>query len=372
MAGDETMAPKVFISYSQDSPEHKGRVLALSDRLIKDGIHCDLDQYVASPPEGWPRWMDRQIQEADFVLMICTLTYYRRVMGQEEPGKGHGVRWEGNLIYQHFYNAETLNSKFIPALFEGASISDIPAPYQGSSHYDLTTEAGYEELYRRLTDQPLIRRPKTGELRILPSLEDNPNFLFTGSEPALKSPQKPLTRDGVDIFVLSEQTATSVMQEKLQEYPQAVGNTLAPLVEERFPKTRMGQQSNTISLVIKKYNSIIATQAVVRDAKKLLSRKKIYSDECERALSAMGTLNKPTQELDKLAEKHPHLFGESRSELVKTLHLIEAQLGNLEISKNAFCPVCLEVPLEQRQDIQQELEEILISIRKINQLKKSF
>ena len=82
--GSEASPLRVFISYSHDSPEHADRVLALADRLRQDGIDSILDQYIlGSPDEGWPRWMDRQIRDADFVLMICTPTYYRRVMGEE-------------------------------------------------------------------------------------------------------------------------------------------------------------------------------------------------------------------------------------------------------------------------------------------------
>ena len=89
---------KVFISYSHDSPDHADLVLALADRLNGDGLDCSLDQYIDSPPEGWPRWMDKQLREADFVLIICTATYNRRAMAEEEPGKGLGVRWESTLI----------------------------------------------------------------------------------------------------------------------------------------------------------------------------------------------------------------------------------------------------------------------------------
>jgi len=107
MTSDTPHPPIVFISYSHDSPEHSDRVLALSDRLRADGIDCILDQYEDSPPEGFPRWMDRNIRAADFVLMTCTPTYYRRVMGDEEPDKGHGVAWESTLIYQYIYNEGT-------------------------------------------------------------------------------------------------------------------------------------------------------------------------------------------------------------------------------------------------------------------------
>ena len=64
MTSDATHPPIVFISYSHDSPEHADRVLALSDHLRADGIDCILDQYEDSPPEGFPRWMDRQIRDS--------------------------------------------------------------------------------------------------------------------------------------------------------------------------------------------------------------------------------------------------------------------------------------------------------------------
>src|SRR5260221_9950133 len=151
MTSSEATAPKVFVSYSHDSPEHGDHVLALADRLRFDGIDCILDQYEESPAEGFPRWMDRQIRAADFVLMICTSTYYRRVMGEEEPGKGHGVQWESTLIYQYIYNAGTANTRFIPVLLEGANASAIPIPWQGVKYYQPTTEAGYEELLAQLS-----------------------------------------------------------------------------------------------------------------------------------------------------------------------------------------------------------------------------
>jgi len=177
MADTTPHPPTAFISYSHDSLEHSDRVREFSDRLRADGIDCALDQYEVSPPEGWPRWMDKQIRNADFVLMVCTETYYRRVMGEEEPGKGLGVRWEGNLIYQHIYNPGTVNQRFIPVLLESSEVGHIPAPVQGASYYFAQTEEGYEELYRRLTQQPEHKKPELGKVRVfdeaqkLPSLE---------------------------------------------------------------------------------------------------------------------------------------------------------------------------------------------------------
>jgi len=50
------------------------------------------------------------------VIAVCSATYAGRVEGEEEAGIGHGVAWEGKLIYQHIYNAASRNSKFIPVL----------------------------------------------------------------------------------------------------------------------------------------------------------------------------------------------------------------------------------------------------------------
>jgi hypothetical protein len=95
--------------------------------------------------------------------------YYRRVMGEERTGTGLGVRWEGNLIYQHFYDAGAVSTKFIPVLLAGGQPSHIPAPAKGVTFYRPNSESGYEDLYRRLTDQPRARKPVLGKLRQLPS-----------------------------------------------------------------------------------------------------------------------------------------------------------------------------------------------------------
>lgn len=97
--------PKVFISYSHDSPVHSERVWLLADRLRGDGVDCMIDQYHPAPVEGWPRWMDREVEEADFVLIVCTPIYYRRARGEERPGVGHGVTFESVLIVQDLYDA---------------------------------------------------------------------------------------------------------------------------------------------------------------------------------------------------------------------------------------------------------------------------
>lgn len=82
MSHETQNPPRVFISYSHDSPEHMSHVKTLSDRLCSEGVDSNIDQYEQSPSEGWPRWMVRQIREADFVLVVCTQRYLRRFEGK--------------------------------------------------------------------------------------------------------------------------------------------------------------------------------------------------------------------------------------------------------------------------------------------------
>lgn len=157
--------PTVFISYSHDSPQHMNRVLKLADRLRLDGIDCSIDQYEISPPRGWARWTESQIEEADFVFAVCTETYLRRFKAKDKAGIGLGAKWEGAVISQELYDAEGNNRKFIPVLFSRDDVINIPTALKGVTYYEVDTETGYETLYRRVTNQPLILKPKLGGLR---------------------------------------------------------------------------------------------------------------------------------------------------------------------------------------------------------------
>lgn len=169
--------PKVFISYTHDSKEHADNILKFSNRLRTEGIDTVLDQYETSPSEGWPRWMDRQVRSADFVIMVCTPTYFKRVMGEEEVGKGLGGIWEGNLIYQHLYNDGGINTKFIPILFDNGSYQDIPTPLQGATHYYVENQEGFDKLYWRLRDVNPVNKPELGKVRPLPEKERKSLFI---------------------------------------------------------------------------------------------------------------------------------------------------------------------------------------------------
>jgi tetratricopeptide (TPR) repeat protein len=203
-------APKVFISYSHDSPEHKDRVLALSNRLREEGVDCSIDQYKQSPEEGWPLWCERQVLQSNFVLVACTETYLRRFQGKEVPRKKLGGTWEGHIITQELYNVQGKNTKFIPITFRPEEAAFIPPPLRSATAYQLYGD--YEPLYRRLTAQPLITKPAFGSIipqapRVPPVLEHKQgleplwhvrhrrNSFFTGREKVLSELGRALEKE---------------------------------------------------------------------------------------------------------------------------------------------------------------------------------
>jgi hypothetical protein len=138
--------------------------------LRDDGIDANIDQYQTAPPEGWQLWMEKEIRDSKFVLLVCTETYLKRVM-KEDAGGGKGVMWESAIMYTYLYEAGVVNEKFIPVVFGHENTKYIPTPLKPTTFYDVTTEEGYELLYRHLTNQPYTTKSALGKRKKLPQRE---------------------------------------------------------------------------------------------------------------------------------------------------------------------------------------------------------
>ena len=117
--------------------------------------------------KGWPGWMLDRLDWAEFALVVCTETYYRRFRGHEEPGKGKGADWEGNLITVEIYQARSRTKKFAPVLFNLQDEQFIPDPISGHTHYLLNSEDSYAGLYAFLTGQAGVQPGELGSLKTL-------------------------------------------------------------------------------------------------------------------------------------------------------------------------------------------------------------
>lgn len=156
---------KVFISYCQEQ-NIINKVLKLADRLNLDGINCSIDQYIINPELGWQKWMEQEIVTSNFVLIICTNTYLKRVLGENNDGRG--VQFESLISYNEIARNYSKNSKFIPVVFSKNDLQFIPKPLEPFQYYNIENNNGYESLYRRISNQPNIKKPKTGQIKKLP------------------------------------------------------------------------------------------------------------------------------------------------------------------------------------------------------------
>lgn len=159
----------VLVTYSHDSPEHAAKVKRLADQLRAHGVHAEIDQYVpaAGPPEGWPRWMTTMISEATWIVVVCTETYRRRFEGHEELGTGRGVTWEGAILQQLLYEAQSRNQKLVPVLFDQEPESSVPLVLRPYRRFHLPS--GYLDLYAVLTRQGDVGKPTLGDRLEIPS-----------------------------------------------------------------------------------------------------------------------------------------------------------------------------------------------------------
>ncbi|MCB9703901.1 MAG: TIR domain-containing protein [Myxococcales bacterium] len=202
----ESSPPRVFISWSHEpDPEseaartHRARVLALADQLHAGGVDAQLDLYDPHPPEGWPTWMSSGIEEADFILIVCSATYLRRWKGEVIDGKGLGVRWEGLNLRNLLFREPARQARVVPILFEGASPGDIPLEVAGASTRRLPAE--YPDLYRHLTNQPALSKPALGPLRRSIENIDAPAYAITGRHGELARIDAGLARGGAAALV---------------------------------------------------------------------------------------------------------------------------------------------------------------------------
>ena len=146
--------PTALLSYSHDSPEHEHRVLELCNRLRERGVDTFVDRFLAgAPAEGWPLWMERQIESRDFTLMICTQTYRRRFMEAEPSDAGRGVVWEARILRNLLYENPDQHGRIVPVVFSAEDRTHVPTVFRGH-FYDVGDERGFEGLVRHLLREP--------------------------------------------------------------------------------------------------------------------------------------------------------------------------------------------------------------------------
>lgn len=173
---DSAEKKSVFTSYTHDTTEHKQKVLDFANRLNEMGIDCWIDRYVEDnpPARGWPAWMDERVRLSSEILVVFSERYLARLEGREIAGKGLGGKFESFSILQKFYNEDSQTTKIIPIILNSDDKKYIPLAFSAFTYYNVSDEGDFDKLYRRLTNQPLVRKPTVGSIVTLQSEQHQP------------------------------------------------------------------------------------------------------------------------------------------------------------------------------------------------------
>lgn len=155
--------PKVFISYSWDSEEHKKWVLDFATKLCESGIDVILDQWEISSKGGSPipTFMLNSVSSSERVLCIMTPNY--KLKTDKLAG---GVGFEYSVLSSEL--ADDLQStKFIPILRKGEAKESTPMLLNQRIAYYMRDEddieAAFTDLLRDLYGEPKIVKPALGK-----------------------------------------------------------------------------------------------------------------------------------------------------------------------------------------------------------------
>jgi hypothetical protein len=169
--------PKVFISYSHDSAEHKQWILRFATTLRDRGVDAILDQWDLKPGDDLPEFMEQNLEDADFAVMVCTKRYVEKA----NAGKG-GVGYEKMIMTSSSLN-KISDNKVIAIIRENGQ-PKVPTFLKTKLYIDFTKdeeiEFAFDELLRALLNAPLFKKPEIGKNPFRPLGEARPDRTSDG------------------------------------------------------------------------------------------------------------------------------------------------------------------------------------------------
>ncbi|MBL4798333.1 MAG: toll/interleukin-1 receptor domain-containing protein [Oleispira sp.] len=163
--------PKVFISYSHDSQEHKKWVLDLSTRLRNSGVDAIIDQWELRPGDDLPHFMETHLADSDYVVMVCTDKYVEKA----NSGTG-GVGYEKMIITADLLSSIDSN-KIVPVIRQFGT-HNVPTFLKTKLFVNFSKDDDYEfsfdELVRTFHDAPIFKKPEIGNNPFTPVSETPP------------------------------------------------------------------------------------------------------------------------------------------------------------------------------------------------------
>jgi len=163
--------PKVFISYSHDSQEHKKWVLDLATRLRNSGVDAIIDQWELSPGDDIPHFMETHLSNSDYVIMVCTDKYVEKA----NSGSG-GVGYEKMIVTAELLS--NIDSNKIVPIIRQYGTRNLPTFLKTKLYVNFSNDDEYEfsfdELLRTFHGAPIFKKPAIGN-NPFAKIEDTPS-----------------------------------------------------------------------------------------------------------------------------------------------------------------------------------------------------
>jgi SEFIR domain. len=177
--------PTAFASYSWDDDLHKEWVAQLASRLRADGIDVHLDQWHAVPGDQLPHFMEREIRDNDYVIVVCTPHYKKK-----SDSRSGGVGYEGDVMTAEVFTKKN-DRKFIPVLARGPWTDAAPSWLVGKYYVDLSDceklDQNYTDLLNTITGNrqqaPQLGKPPIGRY---PSSQSQPSQSATSTSDPIR------------------------------------------------------------------------------------------------------------------------------------------------------------------------------------------
>jgi hypothetical protein len=166
--------PKIFISYSHDSSEHKKWVLYLASQLRMNGVDVILDQWDLRPGDDLARFAEEGVRDSDRVLIICSEKY----VSKANLSLG-GVGYEKMILNSELVKSIGTN-KFLPIIRNNTSEKVIPTflgpriyiDFEPDELFSEKLESLLAELHNTAVIKPPLYKSKSGRIN-----KDNINSL---------------------------------------------------------------------------------------------------------------------------------------------------------------------------------------------------
>src|SRR5436190_9151287 len=130
--------PRVFISYSSDSPEHRRWVAQLAEALRTRGVDAIFDQWDLAPGQDLSAFVDQGVTSSDAVIVVITKRFNELLMY-----RGSGVGYEGPLVNRDIL-AESA-SKLLPLVRDPEAVQTLPDLLKDHVCVDASPDTRFEE-----------------------------------------------------------------------------------------------------------------------------------------------------------------------------------------------------------------------------------